>query len=47
MGVSSLTDVFSLIPGFHYQGYVMTHLPGYANVQQVLDVLRAIHEQMA
>jgi hypothetical protein len=25
----------------------MTHMPGYENVQQVLDVLRNIHEQMA
>jgi hypothetical protein len=25
----------------------MTHLPGYENVQQVLDVLRNMHEQMA
>ena len=25
----------------------MTHIPGYENVQQVLDVLRNIHEQMA
>ncbi len=25
----------------------MTHLPGYENVQQVLDVLRTVHEQMA
>ncbi len=25
----------------------MTHLPGFENVQQVLDVLRNIHEQMA